>query len=177
MGFLDFNKKKRLEALWILTETMGGGDPGPVPRQLPTEASMLGFLRMQISGATHQTQDTLKILNSTANPDTFYPRVDFARQRLDFLCRVQAFDSKLLPFDARKILRDLERLLPRQESDMWQRAYDKAVETARQRKTREAQIRPFEKLFNFADQYSDRIGPQAAKTLARCRANMQTLMS
>lgn len=177
MGLFDLGKKKRLVALWTLTRTMGGGDPGPVPRQLPTEASMLEILRGQIVGASRQTQDALKLIGDTANPDTFYRSVDFARQRLDYLCRIKTYDSKLLPFDPHKILRDLDRILPKHEAAMWQRAYDKAAETSSKRKTRPAQLRPYEQLFDLADQYATRIGPQAAKALARCRADVQSLMT
>ena len=177
MGLFYNRNRKRVEALLRLVSAMGDETPGALPRQLPDEGDLLNILRQQCDGAVRQLRDTLGVLDATAAPDTYYQRVDFARKRLDALRRVRDFDKSLLQIDVARVARDLDAALPKLEDQMWARAYDKAVAAARTRKTRDGQLKVFTRFFDLADRYDRRLSPPARKTIARCRANMQTLMS
>lgn len=130
---------------------------------LPTQDIVKG-VNMYCQPRIYHVQSSQDVINTTNNPDTFYHRVDFLRQRLIELQKVEKIDSKLFPNDKPSdSLKKLDEQLPSAEATMWNRCYQKYMADADKLVTEKGKQRKIAAFFELASRYNDKVGSETMR--------------
>ena len=151
---------------------MGGRTNTPLvpPKDLPSEASIKRMLKMCIDSAVFQAVDAQRFVNMTTNPDAFYERMEFLRQRLTYLADIERVDKKVIAGHPIQQLAQLDKDAPKIEADMWERFYVHCLAKAEARKTNASKSKAINSYFEAAEKYAPRLGKRAAAVIERNRS-------
>lgn len=173
MGLFDIGHKKKIRELWEVTRDPVA-KPNVIkihPKETPPDDVVIECAQNACFTALKQVEDSTRICETTSNPETFYSRLEFLRDRLQFLQRVEKVDGKFLKGSPTSILKKLDKTAEKSEAEMWTRYFSRCIEEARKKKTDTAQQKIFARYFYNASQFD--IGAKAKgvieKNLATAR--------
>lgn len=178
MGLFVSSHDKKMQKLFKLCNEMGGRTDAPLtkPKDLPSDASILKMLRMCITGTVTQALDAQRAIDRTTNPEVFYERVGFLRQRLGYLADIESVDKALIEGKPSAQLKQLDREFPKMEADMWERCFTAHAVKAQQRKTEAAKRKIADEYLAIAQHYEPHVGKKALAVIEKSRASVPQIL-
>ena len=161
MGLFAIGHKKKMRELWEVTrDPVAKSNVIKIhPKNTPPDDIVIDAARNACFTALRQVEDSTRICETTTNPETFYSRLEFLRDRLQFLQRVEKVDGKFLKGSPTAILKKLDKTAEKSEAAMWARYFSRCIEAAGKKKTVAAQQKIFARYFYNASQFD--IGAKA----------------
>ncbi len=136
-------------------------------RLVLSESQLNASIKIYLEGRLKIVQDCVSIINSTANPDTFYSRIDLLLQKFDELCEVERIRPQLFAKSAIQNANDIRAKQAAAEADMIRRAYAKAKEETSKVKSLQSKQGKYTSFFETMHDYRDRIAPENKELLQR----------
>ena len=124
---------------------------GPRP-----EAVVMKEIQGICEGISRQISDSVKIIDSTYKPDIFYSRIDFVKDRLAYLCKIEKIDASIFKERPSAILKKVDKAFMKNDLDFWKRYFDRAFDDAAAKKTKDGQAKNMSKSLETAEQYIHR---------------------
>lgn len=121
---------------------------GPRP-----EAVVMKEVHGICEGIFRQISDSVKIIDSTYKPDIFYSRIDFVKDRLTYLCKIEKIDASIFKERPSVILKKVDKAFMKNDLDFWKRYFERAFSDTKAKKTKDGQANYMTKVLDTADQY------------------------
>lgn len=144
------------------------------PSRNLTDQAVAEMVQSTVSNALRILRDCARIVESTANTETFYSRFDLLRHQLDYLGRFEKTDPTIFSQDRPSdIAPHFAAAASDAEVKMWKRKFDSVVEKIVDYKTDKGKQNAINKFSEEIALYESRMSPAAKESAAQLKNQLK----